>query len=299
MRKMSSCLVALAGLCVVAGAADTGAAADLGAKPAAAPALAPVPVPPGWTFRATAYGWLTSMKGTQTVAGRSAKVDVSFIDIVEKSDTLFALMANFEARNGPLALYGDLVWSKIGLSGGDIRSRALTPHVVGTVGAALDLNVQMAILEVGAAYEIARSGALAVDLLGGVRYWYQEADLSLDVVGTLDLGRLELAGGRAIARSGSVNWLDPLVGARVRYAVAPGHDLFLRGDVGGFGAGSKFSWQAIGGYSFDFAAHQGVTYSGLIGYRALYVDYAKGAGQTRYEFDMLQHGPVFGISARF
>ncbi|WP_404292491.1 hypothetical protein ACD578_09335 [Microvirga sp. RSM25] len=42
------------------------------------------------------------------------------------------------------------------------------------------------------------------------------------------------------ARSGSVDWLDPVIGARIRYAMAPGHELFLRGDIGGFGVGSDF-----------------------------------------------------------
>jgi hypothetical protein len=73
----------------------------------------------------------------------------------------------------------------------------------------------------------------------------------------------------------------------------------LRGDIGGFGLSSDFSWQAIGGYGFDFAAWRGMTFSGIIGYRALYVDYAQGFGGTRYEFEMLHHGPVFGLSLRF
>ena len=110
---------------------------------------------------------------------------------------------------------------------------------------------------------------------------------------------LELRRNRAVARSGTVDWVDPLVGGRVRMEVAPGHELFVRGDVGGFGVGSKFSWQAIGGYSFDYAIKDGITYSGLIGYKALYVDYAQGPGRKRYEFDMLQHGPVVGISLRW
>jgi hypothetical protein len=110
---------------------------------------------------------------------------------------------------------------------------------------------------------------------------------------------LQLRRNRAIARSGTIDWVDPLVGGRVRVAIAPGHELFVRGDVGGFGAGSKFSWQAVGGYSFDYAVQNGITWSGLIGYKALYVDYAQGQGRRRYEFDMLQHGPVVGISLRF
>ncbi|MGO4574161.1 hypothetical protein [Microvirga sp. 2TAF3] len=82
--------------------------------------------------------------------GRSAKVDASFIDIVEKSDTLVALMGDFEARRGPFALYGDLVWTKIGVDGGNLRTRALSPGVTTTVGRSLGLDIEMAILEVGA-----------------------------------------------------------------------------------------------------------------------------------------------------
>ena len=269
-----------------------------------APAAQPVPdtqviAPSPWTFRFVPYGWLTSMRGTQTVRGRSVKVDASFIDIVEESDTLVALMGDFEARFGRFALLADLVWSKIGFDRGAVRSRALTPGITGTIGASLGLDVEMAILESGVAYEVARSGPLAIDILGGVRYWYQKADLSLSLAAGVDVGDLEVVGFRGIARSGSVDWLDPVIGARFRYAVLPGHNLFLRGDIGGFGAGSEFSWQAIGGYSFDFAIYHGVTFSGVVGYRALYVDYARGEGRRRYEFDMLQHGPVLGISARF
>ena len=49
------------------------------------------------------------MDGTRTIRGRSVKVDASFVNIVEKSDTLVALMGTFEARRGPFALYTDLV----------------------------------------------------------------------------------------------------------------------------------------------------------------------------------------------
>ena len=85
----------------------------------------------------------------------------------------------------------------------------------------------------------------------------------------------------------------------MRYTVAPGHELFLRGDIGGFGVGSDFSWQAIGAYGFEFGTYNGIRFSGVIGYRALYVDYVQGEGRQRYEYDMLQHGPILGISARF
>jgi hypothetical protein len=283
---------------LVAGGGGAALAAD--PAPLAAPNIdAPLVMSPAWSFTFVPYGWLTSLDGTQTVRGRSVKVDASFIDIVEKSDSLIALMGAFEARNGPLALYNDLVWTKIGIEGSNIRSRSLAPGVTGTLGTTTSLDFQMAIVEVGAAYEVLRSGPLAIDVLGGARYWYQEADLSLDIAGVIGQEDLVVAGSRAIARSGSVDWLDPVIGARVRYAVAPGHELFLRGDIGGFGVGSDFSWQAIGGYGFEFGTYHGIAFSGVIGYRALYVDYTQGEGQRRYEFDAIQHGPILGISARF
>jgi hypothetical protein len=293
LPKMKSGLIAVA-LGLLVGQA---VAADLPSRPPIA--VQPSEAPNAWTFRLVPYGWLTSIKGTQTVRGRSAKVDASFIDIVEKSDSLLALMGDVEARNGRFSLYSDLVWSKIGAEGGNVRTRSLVPGITGSVGRTLSIDIRMAILELGATYEVARYGPIAFDLLGGVRYWYQEAELGLDVTRTLDIGGLEIAGSRAFARSGSVNWLDPLIGARVRYAVAPGHELFLRGDIGGFGAGSEFSWQAIAAYGFDFGVYNGITFSGVIGYRALSVDYAQGSDRTRYEFDAVQHGPVLGISARF
>jgi hypothetical protein len=81
--------------------------------------------------------------------------------------------------------------------------------------------------------------------------------------------------------------------------VAPGHELFIRGDIGGFGAGSDFSWQAVGGYVLDFGAWNRIMFSGVVRYRALSVDYAEGEGRRRFEFDMIQHGPVLGLSMRF
>ena len=68
-----------------------------------------------------------------------------------------------------------------------------------------------------------------------------------------------------------------------------------RGDVGGFGAGSQFSWNALVAYSFVFAKRDGVTCSGVPGYRALDVDFEQGSGRTKYASDVLQHGADHGV----
>jgi hypothetical protein len=96
-----------------------------------------------------------------------------------------------------------------------------------------------------------------------------------------------------------VDWVDPLIGLRLRYELAPGQELVLRGDVGGFDVGSEFSWNALAAYSWTIGVHYGVTYSGLLGYRALAVDFEKGSGANRYQYDVVQHGPLLGLKLSF
>src|SRR5262245_9248227 len=90
-----------------------------------------------------------------------------------------------------------------------------------------------------------------------------------------------------------------LVGFRIRHGLAPGQQLLFRADVGGFDVGSEFSWNIAAAYSFDFAVRDGVTYSGVLGYRALSVDYVQGSGTSRYEYDVVQHGPIVGVTLRW
>jgi hypothetical protein len=304
IAKIGYFFAALAGLCALIGGAGTGSGADLGAgMPTKAPPVAPA-LTSAWSYRLTPYAWITGLNGSQTVRGRTVDVDASFIDIVENSDSIFALMGYFEARNGRFALFGDLVYSKITASGDASRSRT-SRHVTGAIGAALDIDYEMATLTFGAAYELARWGAggpasfTAIDIIGGGRYWWQNVDINLGVVGTVNLAGLTLSRSGLRAASGSVDWIDPFVGVRVRHQIAPGKELTFSGDVGGFGAGSKFSWQLVGAYSWEFCVTQHVAWSAVIGYRALYVDYEQGSGLTRYEYDMLQHGPILGVSLRF
>jgi hypothetical protein len=282
------------------GAAVPAWAADI-VGPSPRPQSQPSAVATGWTFRATPYAWLTSLNGSQTIRGRSMDVDASFVDIVSNTigdgGSLVALMLDMEARNGPFALMADVIAESITIDKSGFKTRSVAPGVNGSLGAGLDLKFQMAIVEAGAAYEVGQIGPVAFDVLAGARYWNQKVDATIELAGTVDLGNLEVGGGRAIARSGSVDWIDAFAGVRARVSLAPNQHFELRGDLGG--GGSKFTWNALAAYAYDFTTKNGVTYSGVIGYKALYVDYVQGAGQSRYAFDMLQHGPVLGLSVRF
>ena len=77
-------------------------------------------------------------------------------------------MSYSEARRGPLTLYSDSFYAKLGIDGSVSRSvRGLT------VGADADVDFKQTIIELGAAYEVARwhsggiIGSTAVDLLAG------------------------------------------------------------------------------------------------------------------------------------
>lgn len=112
------------------------------------------------------------------------------------------------------------------MKGRSLRTRTPAPGVATTTGRSLGLDIKMAVLEVGASYEVARLGVLAFDIVAGARYWHQEADLSLEVGRTVEIGDLKLVGGSAIARSRSIDWLDPLLGAQIRYALTSATDFF-------------------------------------------------------------------------
>ena len=212
-------------------------------------------------------------------------------------------MGYVEARKGPWGIYGDVVWGKFDFSGR--RSYRAQSHCQLNLSARANagLSYETTMAESGLTYEVASWGgarsSTALDLLGGARYWNQELDLSLGVDGSVDLGNLGLkrSGSRAVARSGTLEWVDPFVGLRVRHQLSPGSELQFLGDVGGFGVGSDFTWQLFGGYSFDFAIWQ-TPLHGLVGYRALAVDYTQD-GPNKNNLDLILHGPVVGLSFRW
>jgi hypothetical protein len=283
-------------LCALLAAADGAVGADLGSGPPVYENR-PLPAARPWTVIFAPYGWMPGLNGSTTVKGRTTDIDVGPFRVLEHIDGVPG-MGYAEARNGPLALYSDIIYAP--LSVGASRARSFGGL---SLDATAGVDIRETIIEAGATYEIGKwqffSGWTAVDLLAGARYWRESADINLALTATLDTAGVVLTRGRAIARSGDVEWVDPLVGLRLRHELAPGQELLLRGDVGGFDAGSQFSWNVLAAYSFQIGVYHGVTYSGMLGYRALAVDFVKGSDGNRFEFDMIQHGPLLSLVASF
>ena len=90
-----------------------GVAADI---PAKTPTFVPAPVPLSWEFTVTPYAWIVIDKGTLSLGNRSAPIDTNVFKLLDDSDHLYALMSYQEMRYGPVALYANVFWSKIGAS---------------------------------------------------------------------------------------------------------------------------------------------------------------------------------------
>ena len=265
-----------------------------------------------WQFSFTPYGWATSINGDVTARGHRAHVNEDFIEIIDKSNSMLAWMSYFEARKGRFAIFTDLVWADLGFPGQfDVTRSPLRGFDRATlnVQGRAQLDYQQTIIQSGIAYQVAEwqdaGGAFtALDVMGSARYWNQDVDLSLRVTGTLtvdfpELG-LELKRTRnvAIARSGNLEWVDPVVGARLRHHMASGSDVMLLADFGGFGVGSEFSWQLVGTYGFDVTCF-GTPFRTVVGYRALAVDYSERGRHGTNALDVVEHGPVVGVNFRW
>jgi hypothetical protein len=252
--------------------------------------------------------WAISLDGSTTVKGRTSDVNANFFQILDHTQFpkgLMELAALGEARYDRFALLTDIMYIKVGLGASISRSRG-TDEFGGAVGVSAGLTVEMVIAQAAAAYEVARWNGLtsprsttALDLYAGGRAWWQRGDLQINALGTVNIFDLTFSRFGVLSAEKSVSWFDPLVGARLRHQFAPGLNFFVSGDVGGFDVGSKFSWQVLAALDYEFCRSRTVTWSAMLGYKALSVDYSRGSGLTVYKFDMTMHGPIFGLTARF
>jgi opacity protein-like surface antigen len=227
----------------------------------------------GWQFELTPYIWGAGMKG-DVQSGSLPKIhtDVSFSDILDVLD--FGLMGAFEARKGRWGVLFDAIYMKL-----EMGASASGP-IVGATTVSANLELKQTMLAAAATYR-AVEGRSPVDVIGGLRYSKIEA--SAVISGSLL--------GITASRSGDKDWVDPYIGARIQHPIADRWTLVGYGDIGGFGVGSDFTWQAIAGINYDFSK----SISAKLGYRYLSVDYDK----SGFLYDMDSYGAYLGVGIRF
>jgi hypothetical protein len=265
--------------------------------------------PDAWRFRVALYGWAPSIAGSLTARGQTVDVNASFIQLLQKSESLIGYMGYFEADKGKVGFYLDTVWAKLGFDHSTASWRNPIAGLQISTSSNTAVTYALTIIEAGGLYELAKwpgspGSFTALDGLLGFRYWNNQVDVNFDFTGTVDFTRLSNLLGRdvefsrsfAIARSGNLDWIDPVVGLRLRHQFTPSQEIWVRGDVGGFGFQSNFEWQAVGIYSYAWQ-FSGYQIAAAVGYRALGVNYTNTGNNN--SVDLVLHGPIIGVSIRF
>ncbi|MGG5808691.1 hypothetical protein [Falsiroseomonas sp. CW058] len=258
-------LALAAGLCLVGPA---GAQVAPGGGPAAQP-----PAPGGedrWRLQVTPYLWMSGFGGELRPSARlpAFRVSESFGDILSDLDA--GIFLNALAIRDRLVLAADLSYVATSRKG-DLLS---SPPV-----AAKGSLEQFSMTLLGG-YRALRQPGFDLDLLAGFRAWSIDADVELRVAGT------PLA-----SQSASVGWVDPILAVRARGDLAPRLSAHLIADIGGFGVGSRFTWQLAGLLNYQVSDDIFVS----AGYRHLAADYRD--GPRRLDFNL--SGPVLGVTWRF
>lgn len=104
---------------------------------------------------------------------------------------------------------------------------------------------------------------------------------------------MKFTGAQDIDQSGkkSIYWVDPIIVVRFKDFLESKWILNFRGDIGGFGIGSKFSWQAQANVGYRFSK----LFQATIGYRYISVDYDK----DDFLYDIDTYGGVVRLGFNF
>jgi hypothetical protein len=236
----------------------------------AADLVPPADPPNEWSFTLLPYVWAAGIDGKVAAFGApEVDVDASFIDILEHFD--IGLMGAAEARYDRFSIATDLLWIKLSGEHG-------TPH--GILAEDVGLTAETLMITGAGAYSILYGESGNLDVLAGGRLWSISNDL-------------DFKGGLLDRRSfdDSATWVDPVVGVKGKFNLSPEFYLTGWGIIGGFGAGSEFMWDVMGGIGYSFTPKSSI----IAGYRALSVDY-KNDG---FVFDVVQSGPIIGAVFNF
>ena len=213
-----------------------------------------------------------------------------------------------QARRGAVTLFSDIIYADVSNYGSFASSKTFSPHVSGTLGATLSADYRYWIVEAGGMYETNRwnfgnnyggETDTWLEILAGGRYWHQELDVDVALAGTLNVDGLVVSGSQRLGALGRRRLDRPLHRhaaalqahrrrrvhrARRHRRLRPRQPVHLAGDR---------HLQLV-----PLHARRPIVRR-LPGCKALSVDYDEGAGAGRYEFDVLQQGPVLGITGRF
>ncbi len=226
-----------------------------------------------WKHTLAPYVWGAGMDGTSAVGPVEADVDVSFGDIWDNLK-MGAMLAYRGEGDGPWIFMGEVIYMDLEVD---------NARDVGPVRINSELGAQQTLLEGDLGYRLNDK----FFAYAGLRYTDLEMDVTVNTTGP--------GPGGTLAGNGGESWVDPVIGAVAELPLAERWTIALRGDVGGFGVGSDFAWQAIA--TVRWQASETIHVGG--GYRYLDADYEDGEGASYFKYDIASAGPFLGVAFTF
>ena len=221
-----------------------------------------------WRFRLAPYAWLTSTSGS--IGAGPLSTDAGMDSSTILSNLQIGAMFVAEVAYDRWSLENDLIYARF-------QSSKATP---GTSFGELQGTLYELFWTSYLGYRVIQTDRFTMDLQAGFRL----VSMGLE---------LELTPGTSpsLSRYYDRTWIDPVVGLRTRTYLNDWLFVPIRGDVGGFGANSQFTWQAFAGVGVQISQWAAL----IAGYRTLGYNY----DQANFEYNVNTHGPLLGFEISF
>lgn len=214
-----------------------------------------------WKYTLSPYLMLPWMDGKTAVRGREVDINVAPSEIL--SNLQFGAMGAFEARKAKWAVGVDAIYMALGTT-------------IDKPPADIDFN----------------QGAYTFT---GLRQLNDKVDFVFGARWNVLQGRLGFKGPLQTTVEDNKQWVDPIVGLKLRQPLGGKWHFTLQGDVGGFGAGSDFAWHLFPAVGVDVGKRTTLG----IGYRVLGSDYKTGSQTNLFKYDVITQAFVLGAAFYF
>jgi hypothetical protein len=194
-----------------------------------APAPTPEPwcvTPPDTEFRIGIPGWIAGLEGDFGVLGVVTDQEVDFTEIVKRLDMI--AVGSLYARYHRWELFADGQYMKV-------SDTAVLP---GLLFDTARVSLKSAFAEAFVGYRLINCERASLSVFAGARYNYMSGDLQIakDSDPRFPILRELLGIPRSLRVSGSIDWVDPVIGIKGKLHVLKPVSLWAEGDGGGFDA---------------------------------------------------------------
>jgi opacity protein-like surface antigen len=258
--------------------------------------------PPPVEFRIGIPGWMPGLSGDFGVRGVVTEQDVKFTDILKRLDMV--AVGSLYARYHRWEIFADGQYMKI----------SDTATLPGLLFDSAHVSLKSAFAEAFLGYRLINCQNGILSIFAGARYNYMSGDLHIAKDSDPRFPRLrELLGiPLSLRASGSIDWVDPVIGMKGKLHVWKPVSLWAEGDVGGFDASgdsafaltreglmpvlkqvssSDWSYQAQGGVEIQLTRWMW----SKLGWRYLKYDYTSGGFTNKTELN----GPFIETGVNF